>query len=103
MALDAYIHGHAAAAVMWCRSALETRLKVALVARGIHLPGSQFERVRMAVGYTVIDPALERSARAVFHRGDTTIYKDPTVVRDILGTVKNTMIPLSDLQRRRVE
>jgi hypothetical protein len=101
MALEAYIHGYAPAAIIWCRSAVERQLNAMLVAGGLEFPYAEArERVRTAVVHHLLDPALERPARQVFVRAGTTIHDDPEAVRDALGTVRSAMILLDDMQRR---
>ena len=88
-----YVAGLDAETIVMCRAVVENCIKQKLATEGIKMDSDTRFRQRVetarSLGFLSIEAAGD--ARTVWTRGSKAVHDDPTVVKDVLGTIALTM------------
>jgi hypothetical protein len=76
-----------------CRAVVENSIKQKLSTKGIRIAGDATfrQRVETAQRLDFLSIQAAADARTVWTRGSKAAHTDPTVVKDVLGTIALTM------------
>lgn len=98
-----YISGFDAECVILCRAVVENSLTDAFARRGLPIPedgggnSTMKQKLDSAVRFRFLSQHRRKDAWIIWQRGSKAVHEDPSVTKDIRGTVELTMGVLEEL------